>query len=131
MVKSNNLSTQKTVLIIKPFEAGAGAGNDSGLQLLVLLLLGLVWLRCGLVQVHYHGFALERHFLNDRFLVNDLLLVEGSGNFVAGGVKVAELLFLGLHHEGRFFHHLDHRLLLLLLLEQLFGRLLQYCVHAR
>lgn len=127
MVKSNNLSTQKTVLIIKPFEAGAGAGNDSGLQL--LLLLGWVWLRCGLVQVHYHGFALERHFLNDRFLVNDLLLVEGSGNFVAGGVKVAELLFLGLHHEGRFFHHLDHRLLLLL--EQLFGRLLQYCVHVR
>lgn len=130
MVKSNNLSTQKTVLIIKPFEAGAGAGNDSGLQLLVLLLLGLVWLRCGLVQVHYHGFAFEGHFLNDRFLVNDLLLVEGSGNFVAGGVKVAELLFLGLHHEGRFFHHLDHRLLLLLL-EQLFGRLLQYGVHAR
>lgn len=113
MVKSNNLSTQKTVLIIKPFEAGAGAGNDSGLQL--LLLLRLLGRRLGrLIQVHYHGFVFERHFLNDRLLVNDLLLVEGSGNFIAGGVKVAELLFLGLHHEGRFFHHLDHRLLLLL-----------------
>lgn len=126
MVKSNNLSTQKTVLIIKPFEAGAGAGNDSGLQLLLQLLLRLDWLR-GLVQVHYHGFAFERHFLNDRFFVNDLLLVEGSGNFIAGRIKVAELLFLGLN-QGRFFHHLDHRLLLLL--EQLFRGLLQYGVHA-
>lgn len=121
MVKSNNLSTQKTVLIaIKPFEAGAGAGNDSGLQLLLLLRLLLLRQRLlGLrVDVDYYGVLLD-----DRLLVNDLL-VEGCGNFVASGVKVAELLLLALNLWHEFFHHLDR-----LLLEQLFRRLVQDVEH--
>uniref|UniRef100_A0A8D8EVF6 (northern house mosquito) hypothetical protein n=1 Tax=Culex pipiens TaxID=7175 RepID=A0A8D8EVF6_CULPI len=138
MVKSNNLSTQKTVLIVKPFEAGAGAAgrNDSGLQLLVLLLLlrlKLDLLVRGLIQVHYHGFAFERHLLDDRLLVDDLLLGEGRGNFIAGRVKVAELLFLRLQwvlqQQGRFFHRLYRRVLRRLLrLQQLFRW--QDAVHA-
>lgn len=124
MVKFNNLSTQKTVLIVKPFEAGAGAGNDSGLQLLLRLLLLRQRLLSLRVDVDYYGVL-----LNDRLLVNDLL-VEGCGNFVASGVKVAELLLLPLDlwHEvqlGRFFDHLLDRLLL----EQLFRRLVQDVEH--